>query len=165
MTGGLQQQRGLADARLAAEQHKRTRHDAAAKHAIELADAGGEPRGVSVLDLCVQLRTRAGTELCVPVFHLARRSAVRREGGALLDERIPGPQSVHRPPTWRLRHILTHEEGFWGFSSLKPQDPAAGSLRQGIRHGSCRPRDRCHASLVALDARAEPADISKEEVR
>jgi hypothetical protein len=63
MTGGLQQQRGLADSRLAAQQHQRTRHDATAKHAIELADARGQPRGVSVLDLRVQLRARAGTEL------------------------------------------------------------------------------------------------------
>ena len=39
MRGGLQQQRGLADARLAAEQHERARHDAAAEHAIEFTDA------------------------------------------------------------------------------------------------------------------------------
>ena len=38
--GGLQQQRRLADARLAAEQHERSGNDAAAEHAIELADAG-----------------------------------------------------------------------------------------------------------------------------
>ena len=41
--GGLQQQRRLADARLAAEQHERAGHDAAAEHAIELADAGRQP--------------------------------------------------------------------------------------------------------------------------
>jgi hypothetical protein len=32
--------RRLANARLAAKQHERTRHDAAAEHAIEFADAG-----------------------------------------------------------------------------------------------------------------------------
>ena len=38
--GRLQQQRGLADAGLAAEQDQRAGNDAAAEHAIELADAG-----------------------------------------------------------------------------------------------------------------------------
>jgi len=37
---GLQQQRGLANTRFAAEQHERTRHDATAEDAIELPDAG-----------------------------------------------------------------------------------------------------------------------------
>ena len=45
--GRLQQQRGLADAGLAAEQHQRPGHDAAAEHAIELADAGRQPHGVA----------------------------------------------------------------------------------------------------------------------
>ena len=59
MRGGLQQQRGFADARLAAQQHQRARNDAAAEHAIELADARREARRVSRFDFCVQLR-RAG---------------------------------------------------------------------------------------------------------
>ena len=52
----LQQQRGLADARLAAEQHQRPGNDAAAEHAIELADAGRQPHRVGRFDFCVQLR-------------------------------------------------------------------------------------------------------------
>ena len=44
LRGRLQQQRRLADARLAAEQDERAGHDAAAEHAIELADAGRMPR-------------------------------------------------------------------------------------------------------------------------
>ena len=40
----LQQQRALADAGLAADQHERARHDAAAEHEVELGDAGREAR-------------------------------------------------------------------------------------------------------------------------
>jgi hypothetical protein len=57
----LQQQRGLADAGLAAEQHQRSGHDAAAEHAIELVDAARQPRAwadsTSLYSLAV---------LCVP---------------------------------------------------------------------------------------------------
>ena len=59
----LQQQRGLADARLAADQHERSRHDAAAEHAIELADPGRQPLG----DDACRCRRRAA----------ARRSTAR----------------------------------------------------------------------------------------
>jgi hypothetical protein len=59
----LEQQRGLADAGLAAEQHQRPGHDAAAEHAVELVDAGREPLGVRRLDLAVELG-RAGRPSC-----------------------------------------------------------------------------------------------------
>ena len=39
----LQQDRGLADPRLAADQHHRARHDAAAEHEVELGEAGAQP--------------------------------------------------------------------------------------------------------------------------
>ena len=42
--GGLQQQGGLADAGIAAEQHRRGRHQPAAEHAVEFGDAGGRAR-------------------------------------------------------------------------------------------------------------------------
>ena len=42
--GGLQQQRGFADAGIAADQHGRGRHQPAAQHAVEFGDAGGGPR-------------------------------------------------------------------------------------------------------------------------
>ena len=42
--GGLQQQGGLADARIAAEQHRRAGHQPAAEHPVELGDAGGGAR-------------------------------------------------------------------------------------------------------------------------
>ena len=43
----LQQQGRLADARIAADQHRRGRHEAAAQHAVELGDAGGARGGGS----------------------------------------------------------------------------------------------------------------------
>jgi hypothetical protein len=89
VSGGLQQQRGLADPRFAAEQHQRTRYDPAAEHAIKLADARGQPRRMRRFDLGVQLRVRAGAELRVSVLGFTRRRAVGREGGALLDIGIP----------------------------------------------------------------------------
>ena len=52
----MQQQRRLADARLAAEQDERAGHDAAAEHAIELVDAGRQARVLLDLDVGVELR-------------------------------------------------------------------------------------------------------------
>ena len=54
--GRLQQQRGLADAGLAAEQHERSRHDAAAEYAIEFADACRQ--SWKLLDFDVRVQTR-----------------------------------------------------------------------------------------------------------
>ena len=48
---GLQQQRGLADARIAAEQRHLPRHQSAAQRAVELADAGGDALLVARLDV------------------------------------------------------------------------------------------------------------------
>ena len=56
MRRGLQQQRRLADARLAADQHERSGNDAAAQHAIELVDAG---RRAAPTRRCRFLRTAA----------------------------------------------------------------------------------------------------------
>src|SRR5690606_32438629 len=55
MRGRLEQQRRLADPRLAAEQHQRSRHDAPAEHAIELADPRRQPVGLDDVDVGVEL--------------------------------------------------------------------------------------------------------------
>ncbi|KAG1200079.1 hypothetical protein G6F35_012441 [Rhizopus arrhizus] len=47
----LQQQGRLADARIATHQHHRTFDQAAAQHAVELADAGGDPAVLGLLDI------------------------------------------------------------------------------------------------------------------
>ena len=52
----LQQQRRLADPRLPADEHERAGDDAAAEHAIELADAGRQPLGDDGVDVGIELR-------------------------------------------------------------------------------------------------------------
>ncbi len=49
--GGLQQQRRLADAGIAAEQHDRAGHEAATEHPVEFPDTGGRPQFRVVRDL------------------------------------------------------------------------------------------------------------------
>jgi len=77
----LQQQRRLADAGVAADQRHPARHQAAAEHAVELADVGGDARFLASLHLVQHL-------------HLTGR---RQRGEARLgrfsdglDQRIPG---------------------------------------------------------------------------
>jgi hypothetical protein len=47
----LEEQRALADAGLAADQHHRAGHDAAAQHAVELADARRHACGLGDVDV------------------------------------------------------------------------------------------------------------------
>ena len=91
----LQQQRRLADAGLAAEQHERAGHDAAAEHAIELADAGRQPHGVRSLDLRVQLRASRRAELGVAVRRPLRAAAARPARSSTSE--FQAPHSVQRP--------------------------------------------------------------------
>ncbi len=88
--GRLQQERRLADARLAADQDERSRHNAAAQHAIEFADAGGEARRYHRVDVFVQPRPGRRSER-IPVARGRRRRAAARTLGnrLLLDERVP----------------------------------------------------------------------------
>src|SRR5262249_54013391 len=81
--GKLQQQRRLADAGLAADQHGGARHDAAAAHAIELGDARADAR-----DLLASLGERLERDHpALGGFGEAR--ARRRSRIRLFDERIP----------------------------------------------------------------------------
>ena len=115
--GRLQQQRGLADAGLAAEQHERAGNDAAAEHAIEFVDAGGQARVLFDLDIGVQLRRAAGARERVTMP--CRRSAAAFER-PFLDERVPRAAVARsapatsatgcrtpdrRTPSWALRHV------------------------------------------------------------
>ena len=65
--GRLEQQRRLSYARLPAEQHQRTRHHAAAEHAIEFSDARRKALVVLGLDVRVQARARRQRCARVPV--------------------------------------------------------------------------------------------------
>jgi hypothetical protein len=113
MCRGLQQERRLADARLAAEENEGAGHDAAAEHAIELADAARQPLRLCALDFRVQLGRAGGAELRVAI---ARRRRCRGLGHALLDQGIPGAALGAAPhPLGRLRPaLLAHEHDFGG---------------------------------------------------
>ena len=92
----LQQQRGLADARLAAEQHQRSGNDAAAQHAIEFADAGGDAIGLRRFDVRVLLRARCGNSR--HRVAMRRRPAQRRLRTARSStNEFHAPQSSHLP--------------------------------------------------------------------
>jgi hypothetical protein len=80
---GLKKECRLPDARFAAEQHQRSRDDAAAQDAIELVDAGREPRGVGDRDIRVELRAAGRTELRVSIRGARRRLGFSR---AFLDQ-------------------------------------------------------------------------------
>ena len=84
--GGLQEQGGLADARIAADQRGRGRHNAAAEHAVELLDA--DQHAGRRLDIRVQrdefcLRTA----LCGRCLLGLQRAG--RGGSGLLDQCVP----------------------------------------------------------------------------
>src|SRR5688572_387264 len=155
--GRLEQQRGLADAGLAAEQDQRTGNDAAAEHAIELLDAAREPLGLRRLDFAVELCRARGAELRVAVS----RSLGSRFRGTLLDQRIPRAAvgaSAH--PLRGLRAaLLAHEYDFGRFHRawLRVFRPASSSVycrstrvpsRQTISHG-----------IVPIDAAISRASI------
>src|SRR5215203_5289973 len=86
----LQQQGGLADTRLAADEHQRSRHDAAAEDSIELFDPGRQARRYDRVDLFVELRPGIGRER-IPCTGGSRRRARARSDrcGTLFDERVP----------------------------------------------------------------------------
>ena len=116
----LQQQRGLADPRLAADQHQRSGHDAAAEHPIELVDPGRETRRHDSVDLFVEPRTRGGGERVAGPGAGGRRARARRDRhGALLDQRVPGAAlGAAAEPLLRLRAALLAAEDDFGLHSL-----------------------------------------------
>ena len=73
MRGCLQQERGLSDTGLSAQQHERARDHTAAEHAIEFSDACGDPHGVSGLHLGVELGGSTRTQLRVAMIGRAGR--------------------------------------------------------------------------------------------
>jgi hypothetical protein len=85
--GSLQQQRGLADPGLAAQQDQRAGHDAAAEDAIELVDARRKPGVLLDFDLGIQARRCRGASERVAMTR--RRPRIARGRRSLLDKRIP----------------------------------------------------------------------------
>ncbi len=83
--GGLQQQRALADARVAADQRHAAGHDAAAEHAVQLFLSGGRARDIGGIDVGQRRHRRALGQRLKAVLLAA---AARLTGGFF--ERVPG---------------------------------------------------------------------------
>ena len=110
--GGLEQQRRLADAGLATQQHERTGHDTAAEDPIEFVDAGGEARRIGQGDVRVKPGAAGGAKLRISIGATRR---CRRFGRALFDQGIPGAAvRAAAEPFRRLRTaFLTGKDGLW----------------------------------------------------
>src|SRR5450432_4045502 len=102
--GNLQQQRRLADAGLAADQHHRARHDTAAEYEVELVDAGVPAWRVGCAEIAEPHRADG---VSIPGERWTRSArATGGRGGArgddLLHERIPLATRVALPRPLRM---------------------------------------------------------------
>ena len=106
----LQQQRGLPDARLATEEHERSRNNPAAQDAIELVDPRRDPRVLFDLNVGVQLRRARAARRRVA---MTNGGGAGHFGGTLFDQRVPRATiRAASQPLRRLRTtLLTHEHG------------------------------------------------------
>jgi hypothetical protein len=115
-TGGrLQQQRGLADAGLAAKQYERAGDDAAAEHAIEFVDTGGQARVLFDFDVGVELRRAAAP---ASAYGCPATGAPPLSCGRSSTNEFHAPQSAQRPqPLRRLAAaLLTDKHGLGRFT-------------------------------------------------
>jgi hypothetical protein len=114
---GLDQQRRLADAGLAADQHHGARHEAAAGDAVEFGDAGGDARRRPRL---------AGQAL--KLEHAALARAARRlradaRTGVLLENRIPFATGLaFALPALRDRAAILADETGSGFGHVDARE-------------------------------------------
>ena len=87
MRGDLQQQRGLADARVAAQQRHGARHDAASEHPVELVLAAREPLDAAgsvppaLASVAAGRRRRSGRARTRALRCAARANSTRRNAG------------------------------------------------------------------------------------
>jgi hypothetical protein len=89
MAEGHVRERGLADARRAAEQDERAGDETAAEHPVELADAGAQARHALDRDVAQRNRPRRRPAAARAGTHGGAPAARARGGRALLDERVP----------------------------------------------------------------------------
>ena len=116
----LEQQRGFADARLPADKHDRSGNDSPAQNAVELADAGGQARGLRF----VNLPDRQCFSGCGQISAGSLGARIRG-GGCVGFEAVPGsairalaePFRVNAPAmiTKELRADFGHEGQCSGF--------------------------------------------------
>ena len=116
---GHQQQRRLADAGLAADEHERGRDEPAAEHAVELGDAGRDPLGLLGLDVD---EAEQG-----PRARGAPRRGVRPR---LLDERpeLAAAGAAAEPAARRVSALGAGEEGRGGLGHETSVGAAADVL-------------------------------------
>ena len=93
--GRLEQQRGLADARLASDEDHRARHDPAAEHEVELVDPGA-PAGERLGGDVTQAVGRLGG-LAAGAVLSDRLTARPPDRHRLLRHRIPRPAPLASP--------------------------------------------------------------------
>ena len=122
----LQQQRGLADARLAAKQHQRTGDNAAAEHAIEFADTRGDAIGLRCFNLRVLLRRPAPPPASHSDAWSGRPSRLRtgapRQTSSTRRSRRTCPATSgagRRTPDTRILASLLHDEAFRGHGEVR----------------------------------------------
>ena len=157
----LQEQGRLSDSRLAAEQHQRTRHHAAAQDPIELGDTGRDPLGNNGIDVRVQLRPRGCREAVSRRPRRSRRCALGQL--AFLDERVPGAAlgassratwgTARRTPGRRRRLVFigfTVNSLDWmgGSSSINPLYPRPQPAQQLVGDRPDRRGDLPHADRL-----------------
>jgi hypothetical protein len=95
----LQAQRGLADARLAADEHQRTRHHAAAQDPVHLPQSEGNARILRIVDLAQPLRTAIAACKCAGTSPRRPFSALPELPSSYSTPRTPGSA----PSTWGFR--------------------------------------------------------------
>ena len=144
--GGLQQQRRLADARLAAEEHERSGHDAAAEHAIEFADAGRRCDRPSTLQ---SPRTASRRASAIPASRSdapcgAAPAAFER---SLFDERVPRAAIGARPCHFGAcdAALLADEDRSWLVSLIVDgrSHRDTETQRNSFAHGAIRASTDC----------------------
>ena len=114
---GLQQHRGFADARIAAEQRDRAEHQAATQHAIQLFQAGRDSRVVGVGHLRQTLRctARQPSAIYAPCCCLVTVIAFKRVAGAAGRAQVPA--------TAGFRCHIAHRQRLAGASPFRQTDP------------------------------------------
>ena len=130
MCSGLQEQRRLADARFAADQHERTGDQPSTQHAIELADPGAPAIGDHRIDVCIQPRL-AATERTWSGRRAARWQHSPRQTYSTRRSQGIGPAISAR----RFRRTDRRRGGraSWQVGSEKPEVRSENRLSRGAR--------------------------------
>ena len=130
--GDLQQQRRLADPRLAGEQHRAPGHHAAAEHAVEQRHAAGEAQRRLLVDDAERQRGR----------HVPRHSPRRRDRAP--PAAAPGPPPRRSCPTPRTRAAA--EPARAGVAALLADEAGARARHDQLQ--TDLPADPCSARRI-----------------